>query len=98
MEPKIKNNDLLIVDMVFGRDFVKVPGIYVVRVGDVVYIKRCEFLGNGDVKLISLNPKYPIYQPMKDDGLEYEILGIVCGRIHSEIYNNGLLLTDQGIE
>lgn len=96
MEPEYEENDLAIVDMVNHRyDFVKIPGIYMVRVGDVVYIKRVEFLPNGGLKLISLNPNYGELLPHKD-GYEYEILGKVCGKIHYRIAK-GLTFDDNGI-
>lgn len=93
MEPEFNEGDYVFVDMVDGRDFVKIPDIYIVRVGDTVQIKRVEFLGGIKVKLISLNPKYGEYYPHKN-GEECEILGKVCGRIELK---KGLSFEDYGI-
>lgn len=96
MQPEYDEGDLAIVDMVnFRGDFIKIGGIYVVRVGDVVYVKRVEFLPKGAIKLISLNAKYGDLYPHKE-GYEYEILGKVCGKIKLEI-QKGLTFSDSGI-
>ncbi|QCD44933.1 XRE family transcriptional regulator [Campylobacter mucosalis] len=97
MSPEYAEGDIAIVDMVNHRyDFVKIGGIYVVLMGDVVYIKRVEFLPQGKLKLISLNPKYGDIYPHKE-GYECEIIGKVCGKIHYEIYK-GLTFDDAGIK
>ncbi len=97
MQPEYDEGDLAIVDMVnFRGDFIKIGGIYVVRVGDVVYVKRVEFLPKGAIKLISLNSKYGDLYPHKE-GYEYEILGKVCGKIKLEI-QKGLTFSDNGIK
>lgn len=97
MQPEYDEGDLAIVDMVnFRGDFIKIGGIYVVRVGDVVYVKRVEFLPKGAIKLISLNSKYGDLYPHKE-GYEYEILGKVCGKIKLEI-QKGLTFSDSGIK
>lgn len=99
MSPEYEENDWVIVDMVNRRhDFVKIAGIYIVRIGEIVYVKRVEFLPYGKVKLISLNPKYGDIYPHKegyDD--DWEILGKVCGKIHYEVYK-GLAFNDYGIK
>ena len=97
MQPEYDEGDLAIVDMVnFRGDFIKIGGIYVVRVGDVVYVKRVEFLPKGAIRLISLNSKYGDLYPHKE-GYEYEILGKVCGKIKLEI-QKGLTFSDSGIK
>ena len=97
MQPEYDEGDLAIVDMVnFRGDFIKIGGIYVVRVGDVVYVKRVEFLPKGAIKLISLNSKYGDLYPHQE-GYEYEILGKVCGKIKLEI-QKGLTFSDSGIK
>lgn len=96
MYPEYDEGDYAIVDMVNHRyNFIKIAGIYIVRVGDVVYIKRVEFLPYGNVRLISLNEKYGDIYPHKE-GYEWEILGKVCGKIHYEIFS-GLTFEDYGI-
>lgn len=97
MQPEYDEGDLAIVDMVnFRGDFIKIGGIYVVRVGDVVYVKRVEFLPKGAIKLISLNSKYGDIYPHKE-GYDCEILGKVCGKIHYEVHR-GLTFNDYGIK
>jgi len=97
MEPDFYEGDWAIADMVAGRgDFVRIAGVYIVRVDDVVYIKRVEFLPQNKIKLISLNQKYSDMYPHKE-GYECEILGKVCGKVHCEIYK-GLTFEDYGIK
>ena len=97
MEPDFFEGDWAIADMVAGRgDFVRIAGVYIVRVDDVVYIKRVEFLPQNKIKLISLNPKYSDMYPHKE-GYECEILGKVCGKVHCEVYK-GLTFEDYGIK
>ena len=98
MEPDFYEGDWAIADMVTGRDkFVRIAGVYIVRVDDVVYIKRVEFLPQGKIKLISLNPKYSDMYPHKEGYSECEILGKVCGKVHCEVYK-GLTFEDYGIK
>ncbi len=75
MEPKYKENDIIFFDMVDGRDVILPDGIYLVRYGDTVQIKTVQFLGNGDIRIISFNEIYPPVQPVKDLGVDWEILG-----------------------
>lgn len=97
MEPDFYEGDWAIADMVAGRgDFIRIAGVYIVRVDDVVYIKRVEFLPQNKIKLISLNSKYSDMYPHKE-GYECEILGKVCGKVHCEIYK-GLTFEDYGIK
>ena len=98
MSPEYEENDWVIVDMVNCRyEFIKIAGIYIVRIGEIVYVKRVEFLPYGKVKLISLNPKYGDIYPHKEGYDDWEILGKVCGKIHYEIYK-GLTFNDYGIK
>lgn len=75
MEPKFYENDIIFFDMVNGRDVILMDGIYLVRYGDTVQIKSVQFLGNGDIRIISFNDNYPPFQPVKDLGVDWEILG-----------------------
>lgn len=97
MEPDFYEGDWAIADMVAGRDnFVRIAGVYIVRMGESVYIKRVEFLPHNGIKLISINTKYGEMYPHKE-GYEWEILGKVCGKVHCEIYK-GLTFEDYGIK
>lgn len=95
MEPEFQEGDIALLDMVYGRDtFTKIGGIYVVRVNDVVYIKKVEFLPDGKLKLISINKDYGDMLP-HEQGYDYEILGKVCGKIH---IGKGLTFNNGGIK
>lgn len=95
MEPDFHEGDVAIVDMVNCRyDFIKIAGIYIVRSDNAVYIKRVEFLPNGGLKLISLNPKYGDIELSPDEN--FEILGKICGKISYQI-TKGLIFDNQGI-
>lgn len=95
MEPEFQEGDIALLDMVYGRDtFVKIGGIYVVRVNDVVYIKKVEFLPDGKLKLISINKDYGDMLP-HEQGYDYEVLGKVCGKIH---IGKGLTFNNGGIK
>lgn len=94
MEPEYQEGDLAIIDMVYGRcDFSKIGGVYIVRVDDVIYIKKVEFLPRDRIRLISINKQYGEFLP-HEQGSEYEILGKVCGKIHVA---KGLSFDTQGI-
>jgi len=75
MEPKYFENDIVFFDMVDGRDILLHDGIYLVRYGDIVQIQTIQFLGNSDIRMISFNNMYPPVQPVKDLGVDWEILG-----------------------
>ncbi len=75
MEPKFYENDIIFFDMVNGRNVMLTDGIYLVRYGDVVQLKSVQFLGNGDIRIISFNDSYPPIQPVKELGVDWEILG-----------------------
>ncbi|MDA3046726.1 XRE family transcriptional regulator [Campylobacter sp. VBCF_06 NA8] len=93
MEPEFYEGDIAVVDMVnFRYNFVKIAGIYIVRTGEAIYIKKVDFLPRGGIKLISINKSYGDMELGADD--DFEILGKVCGKIH---FTKGLIFTDQGI-
>ena len=85
MEPKYRENDVVFFDMVNGRDVILPDAIYLVRYGDTVQIKQVQFLGNGDIRVISFNENYPPVQPVKDLGVDWEILGKPFLHWHAEI-------------
>lgn len=95
MYPEFQEGDLALLDMVDGRyNFTKIGGIYIVRVNDMIYIKKVEFLPDGKLKLISINREYGDMIP-HEHGYDYEILGKVCGKIHVA---KGLTFDNQGIK
>lgn len=93
MEPEYYEGDYAFVDMADGRDFLKINGIYVVRAGEDILVKRVDFMGGGKIKLISINPLYGDFYPHRD-GIECEILGKVCGKLSLK---EGLMFDNQGI-
>lgn len=86
MEPEIKENDILLVELIEQKPFVKTDGIYLIRYGDIIQIKKVQFLGNGEVVLISLNKDYPPVNPTRDHGVEYEIFGKPFMKLNIEHY------------
>ncbi len=56
MEPTIKHDALIIVDK--GIDWIVTEGIYILRRGDTILIKRIRRLSEDTVELISDNPAY----------------------------------------
>lgn len=96
MMPEFNDGDYLLVEFLGGRDYIKRPGIYLVRLGDVVYIKRIEFLPNNDINLISINPAYPAFTA-SSKGYAWEILGAVYGKITVKI-GSGFQFANQGVK
>jgi len=74
MEPEFCEGDIVFLDMVANRHIEYIDGIYLIQYGDVVQLKRVQFLGNSHANIISLNPKYPTINT-KDLGIEWQILG-----------------------
>ncbi|MCI6661586.1 S24 family peptidase [Campylobacter sp.] len=95
MLPEFNDGDYLLIEFLGGRDYIKRPGIYLVRLGDVVYIKRIEFLPNNDINLISINPAYPAFTA-SSKGYGWEILGAVYGKISVKL-GSGFQFASQGV-
>ena len=78
MKPTISDDDWLIVDMVSNgtksRIFEPIAGIYLIRIDDVIQLKRLEFLGRKGIDIISDNSIYGKRNTL-NDGLELEVLG-----------------------
>lgn len=84
MEPEFSDGDYMMIEMLANRNYIKRAGIYLVRLDNIIYIKRVEFLPNNDIKLISINPNYPPFTA-SSTGYEWEILACVFGRISVKI-------------
>ena len=84
MEPDFCDGDYMMIEMLANRHYIKRAGIYLVRLDNIIYIKRVEFLPNNDIKLISINPNYPAFTA-SSTGYEWEILACVFGRISVKI-------------
>lgn len=81
MEPKYNEGDWVLIEHRNGRPVKYVNGVHIVKYGDTVQIKNVEFLGNGDIRCSSSNPEYPPFQPIKDFGETWDIIGKVCGKL-----------------
>ena len=76
MEPTISNNDIILVNLCNGdalRD-----GLYVLRIGDSLLVKRLQFDPFGGFKIISDNPGYETQVVTKDQRADVHIVGRVA--------------------
>ncbi|WP_368212302.1 helix-turn-helix transcriptional regulator [Aeromonas sp. s10] len=76
MEPTISNNDIILVSLCNGdalRD-----GLYVLRIGDSLLVKRLQFDVLGGIKVISDNPGYETQVVTKDQRADVHIVGRVA--------------------
>ncbi|MEN3787345.1 S24 family peptidase [Aeromonas veronii] len=76
MEPTISNNDIILVYLCNGealRD-----GLYVLRIGDSLLVKRLQFDPFGGFKIISDNPGYETQVVTKDQRPDVHIVGRVA--------------------
>ena len=85
MEPLYYENDIVLIDMVNGRDFIKIDGTYLVRYGDTIQIKDIKFLGNTDIMISSRNDRHT-FMVKKDLGIDdWEIIGKPYVSIHATV-------------
>lgn len=76
MEPTISNNDIILVNLCNGdalRD-----GLYVLRIGDSLLVKRLQFDVLGGIKVISDNPGYETQVVTKEQRADVHIVGRVA--------------------
>lgn len=85
-ENNLKEDDVFLIQLIQNREFSKIDGLYLVRYGNIMQIKKVQFLGNDEIKLISLNPEYPPINPSKDLGNNWEIIGKVIIKINIDYY------------
>jgi len=85
-----RNTDqsIFLIELVQHKEFSKSEGLYLVRYGDIVQIKRVQFLGNNEVTLLSLNPDYQPINPKKEVANDWEIIGKPFMKLNIEYYNN----------
>ena len=89
MEPKFSEGDILFFEMFrYGTPEILPDGIYLVRYGQTVQVKSVQFLGNGDIRIISFNETYPPIQPVKDLGVDWEILGKPILHFHIQTFSD----------
>lgn len=87
-ETQTRNNNICLIELMKEKDFSKIDGVYLVRYGNIIQIKKVQFLGNNEIKLISLNSSYPPLNPKDEVGEDWEILGKPFMRLNIEYYNN----------
>lgn len=85
-ENDLKEADVFLIQLIDNRIFSKIDGLYLVRYGNIMQIKKVQFLGNDEIKLISLNPAYPPINPSKELGDNWEIFGKVIVKLNMEYY------------
>ncbi len=81
MEPKIKEGDLILVSM--SQDVIYDGSIYILRVGDVVYVKRVQRLPT-QINLVSDNKAYATIAISGEELKQVEVIGQVVGKINVE--------------
>ncbi len=75
MEPSLKDGDDILVDR---SDTRRRDGIYVIRMDDMLMVKRLAFGPGGQLSVLSDNPQYPSYENIAADGIS--IIGRVVWR------------------
>lgn len=76
MEPTLGKDDVLLVNRRSGSS--RSDGIYLVRAGDALLVKRLQFLPNGDVRVISDNQAYePFTVRPESEHTDFKIIGRV---------------------
>jgi len=85
-----RNTDqsMFLIELVQHKEYSKSEGLYLVRYGNIVQIKRVQFLGNGEVLLLSLNTAYQPINLKEEVGEDWEIIGKPFMKINIEYYNN----------
>lgn len=81
MTPTIYDGDFIF----FVPGEIKSDGIYVIRFLEYLMVKRIQFQLNGNVFVISDNPRYE-KQVMKADNDDFQIIGKVIGWCHKHRY------------
>jgi len=62
--------------------FSKIDNIYFMAYGDILHIKRVQFIKEKEISIISLNQDYPSLNPKKD----YKILGKLLLKINVDFF------------
>lgn len=76
MEPTLGKDDVILVNRKVGS--VRSDGIYLLRLGDALLVKRLQFLPDGELWVISDNPAYEPFgvNPTSGD-VDFSIIGRV---------------------
>ncbi|HDN9020183.1 TPA: S24 family peptidase [Aeromonas salmonicida] len=75
MEPTISNNEKILISLCNGESLR--DGIYVLRIGDSLLVKRIQFDPFGGLKIISDNPVYGEQVVTKEQRQDVHIVGRV---------------------
>lgn len=75
MEGTFSDGDLLLVDR--GVTDIKIDAVYVLAVGDELYIKRVQRRPDGTLLMLSDNPKYAPYEIRSGEVDRFQVLGRV---------------------
>lgn len=86
METTIRPDDWVIIDMVNGREFHPVDGIYLINKDGSIQIKRLHFKGAKGVDIISDNKEYPVENTAAD-----QIDMFVIGKLYRHVRTLGSL-------
>lgn len=86
METTIRPDDWVIIDMVNGREFHPVDGIYLINKDGSIQIKRLHFKGAKGVDIISDNKEYPVENTAND-----QIDMFVIGKLYRHVRTLGSL-------
>jgi len=98
MKPEITENNILIVELINDKDFIKSDGLYFVEYGGVMQIKKVQFLGKNEILLISLNKDYPSIKLSNQNEKTYEIIGKVIAKIDTKFYVPLIIKSQQNHE
>jgi len=86
MKPEINENNILIIELINGKDFIKSDGLYLVEYGGVMQIKKVQFLGKNKILLINLNKDYPPINLHNDNNKNYTIIGKAIAKLDIKQY------------
>jgi len=86
MKPEINENNILIIELINGKDFIKSDGLYFVEYGGLMQIKKVQFLGKNKILLINLNKDYPPINLHNDNNKNYEIIGKAIAKLDIKQY------------
>ena len=83
MTPTIHEDDLLIIDEIKNRDVKLVDGVYLIRIGGIIYkLKRLQFMPRA-INIISDNK---LYNPQEVSYTDCELLGKMYIHININVF------------
>ena len=86
MEKEFKENDITIVELIRSQNFIKSSGLYLVDFGNILQIRKVQFITENEIILITLNKDYtPIN--IKRGKKNYKIVGKVVAKLETKYYS-----------